>query len=56
MRRKPAGAPFRLWAAGCSTGEEVYTLAICLLEFTGDLPRRPPIQIFGARAVRVRPE
>jgi two-component system, chemotaxis family, CheB/CheR fusion protein len=26
-------APIRVWVAGCATGEEVYSLAICLLEF-----------------------
>jgi two-component system CheB/CheR fusion protein len=32
--------------AGCSTGEEVYSIAICLLEFLGDRVI-PPIQIFA---------
>ena len=33
---KAAGSPIRVWVPGCSTGEEVYSLAICLLEFLGE--------------------
>ena len=36
-RRSPS-PPVRLWVAGCATGEEVYSLAICLLERAGELP------------------
>ena len=35
LKHKPDGAPIRVWVAGCSTGEEVYSLAISLLEFLG---------------------
>ncbi|MCU0610089.1 MAG: PAS domain-containing protein [Chitinispirillaceae bacterium] len=28
-----AKSPIRIWVPGCSTGEEVYSLAICFLEF-----------------------
>jgi two-component system CheB/CheR fusion protein len=46
-RRSPA-PPVRIWLVGCATGEEVYSLAICLLEGTDKLPSRSPtFQIFA---------
>ncbi|MBD2080314.1 chemotaxis protein CheB [Leptolyngbya sp. FACHB-17] len=46
-QNKTAETPIRLWIAGCSTGEEVYSIAICLLEYFNDQATLPPIQIFS---------
>ena len=37
----------RIWVPGCSTGEEVYSIAILLLEELGERASRTKIQIFG---------
>ena len=47
LAAKPAGEQIRMWSAGCSTGEEAYSLAICLLEYLGKRASSTPIQIFG---------
>jgi two-component system CheB/CheR fusion protein len=35
---RPAGQPIRVWVAGCATGEEVYSLTMCLLEYLDGRP------------------
>ncbi|HTA88265.1 MAG TPA: chemotaxis protein CheB [Polyangiaceae bacterium] len=40
-------APIRVWVPGCSTGEEVYSLAIGLFESLEEEAELVPIQFFG---------
>src|SRR5213594_1891365 len=47
IKQRPADAPIRIWAPGCATGEEAYSLAIELLEALGDEIGAVPIQLFG---------
>ena len=47
FRSKAKGEPLRVWVAGCSTGEEVYSIAITVLEYLQQHKSSVPIQIFG---------
>src|SRR5581483_5938859 len=37
----------RIWVPGCGTGEEVYTLAICIFELLQELKLSRPVKVFG---------
>jgi len=47
IQRRSAAEPIRIWVPGCATGEEVYSLAICLLEVLTERAIKLPLQIFG---------
>jgi two-component system CheB/CheR fusion protein len=46
LKAKATDAPVRAWVVGCSTGEEVYSLAMSIVEVLGDAPRT--VQLFGS--------
>ncbi|BAC89795.1 chemotaxis protein CheB [Gloeobacter violaceus] len=46
-QQRAEGLPIRVWVPGCATGEEVYSLAIGVLEFLEEHPSPTPVQFFG---------
>ncbi|MEJ2692176.1 MAG: EAL domain-containing protein [Candidatus Thiodiazotropha sp.] len=46
-KEKSANEPVRVWVAGCSTGEEAYSIAILLMEWFAAHEESPRIQIFA---------
>jgi two-component system CheB/CheR fusion protein len=47
VKNKTINESLRIWVAGCATGEEAYSMAICLQEQLGDKATAMKIQIFA---------
>lgn len=47
IRAKRHNEPVRIWVPACSTGQEVYSIAILLIEVLGEQYTHLPIQIFA---------
>ncbi|MGH7779032.1 MAG: CheR family methyltransferase [Candidatus Binataceae bacterium] len=47
FRGRSRSEPVRVWVLGCSSGEEAYSLAITISEFTAEQGIKVPVQIFA---------
>ena len=47
VKNKERDEPIRIWVPGCSTGEEAYSIAICLTEFLEAAELHLPFKIFA---------
>jgi len=47
LKNRSNDSPIRIWVPGCSTGEEVYSMAICLFELLGDMAPNTEMKFFA---------
>ena len=47
LKNKTKDQEVRIWVPGCSSGEEAYSIAICILETLGNKAGAVPVQIFA---------
>jgi len=47
IENRPSQDPIRIWVPGCSTGEEAYSIAICLVEFLEQAGLGLPFEVFA---------
>src|SRR5204863_2651822 len=47
IKNRSEDRPIRIWVPACSTGQEVYSIAISLVEFLTERKQQRPVQIFG---------
>ena len=47
VKNKSLTNPIRMWVAGCSTGQEAYSMAMCLCEYLGENLKNVKIQLFA---------